>query len=453
MEEADRRVAEAREAEQVVQAAHRAHAVRGDLVVGEPCPVCLQDVTSLPEKATAPALTITKANREKAERAHRNALDAHSAAQQAATAAVTMLDQVASDLEQVEHKLEGSPSQDDVVRTLEEVGAARTERDRTARAADTARRAHRDATAAREALIGEEREARHDYDAARDEVASLGAPARIGREASLAEEWHSLVRWSAAEADKRRAEVETQSKKAASVAHRVDQRVADLADRCRAEGVDVARGTEPGGAARQALGQASADHGRLLEQAAAAEKLRTELAKVESSRDIAGSLATHLDARHFEKWLLDEALTALAQGATEVLATLSGGQYALRVDRKSGGFSVVDHRNADQLRSARTLSGGETFLASLALALALADRIAVLAAHGVARLESIFLDEGFGTLDADTLDVVASAIEELGASGRLVGVVSHVADLAERLPVRFEVTRTGNASTIERVDR
>jgi exonuclease SbcC len=76
-----------------------------------------------------------------------------------------------------------------------------------------------------------------------------------------------------------------------------------------------------------------------------------------------------------------------------------------------------------------------------------------LAARGAARLESIFLDEGFGSLDPDTLDVVASAIEELGATGRVVGVVSHVTELAERLPVRYELTRAGNASTIERVDR
>ncbi len=175
--------------------------------------------------------------------------------------------------------------------------------------------------------------------------------------------------------------------------------------------------------------------------------------RCETRRDVARGLATHLDARHFEKWVLDEALTALAEGATEVLSTLSGGQYALRVDPQGRLPRGRPSQRRRELRTARTLSGGETFLASLALALALADRIAVLAAHGAARLESIFLDEGFGTLDADTLDVVTTAIEELGASGRLVGVVSHVADLAERLPVRFEVSRSGNASTIERVDR
>src|SRR5690606_39940208 len=120
---------------------------------------------------------------------------------------------------------------------------------------------------------------------------------------------------------------------------------------------------------------------------------------------------------------------------------LSGGAYALAVDPRSGGFGVVHHTAASQVRSARTLSGGETFLASLALALALADQVASLAAAGAARLDSLFLDEGFGTLDPDTLDVVAAALDDLGARGRVVGIVTHVRELAERLPVRFEIGR------------
>jgi DNA repair protein SbcC/Rad50 len=113
---------------------------------------------------------------------------------------------------------------------------------------------------------------------------------------------------------------------------------------------------------------------------------------------------------------------------------------------------VLDHRNADEPRTVRSLSGGERFLASLALALALAEHVAELAAEGAARLESLFLDEGFGTLDADTLDVVAAAIEELGSRGRMVGVVTHVRDLAERIPVRFDVRRGPEGSTVRRVD-
>ena len=95
---------------------------------------------------------------------------------------------------------------------------------------------------------------------------------------------------------------------------------------------------------------------------------------------------------------------------------------------------VVDHNNADELRLARTLSGGETFLASLSLALALSDDVAQLAAHGAARLDALFLDEGFGTLDPDTLDTVASVIEALGARGRMVGLITHVAEAGRAHP-------------------
>ena len=89
----------------------------------------------------------------------------------------------------------------------------------------------------------------------------------------------------------------------------------------------------------------------------------------------------------------------------------------------------------------KTLSGGETFQASLALALALSEQLSTLAAGGRTTLDSIFLDEGFGTLDPDALEVVASTLENLAQGNRMVGVVTHVAALAERVPVRFEVTR------------
>jgi exonuclease SbcC len=166
---------------------------------------------------------------------------------------------------------------------------------------------------------------------------------------------------------------------------------------------------------------------------------------------VSDTLARHLAANRFEQWLLDEALHQLVAGATVILDELSGGAYALAVDGRTGGFSVIDHTNASQARSARTLSGGETFLASLALALALAEQVAGLAAR-TARLEALFLDEGFGTLDPEMLDVVASALDELGARGRMVGVVTHVRELADRLPVRFEVRKVGGVATVERVD-
>ena len=111
--------------------------------------------------------------------------------------------------------------------------------------------------------------------------------------------------------------------------------------------------------------------------------------------------------------MVAEALDLLVTDASRVLQELSSGQYSFAFDETNRDFLVVDHRNADERRSVRTLSGGETFQASLALALALSDQLGDLAANGAARLESIFLDEGFGTLDPDTLDVVASTIENL----------------------------------------
>jgi exonuclease SbcC len=128
----------------------------------------------------------------------------------------------------------------------------------------------------------------------------------------------------------------------------------------------------------------------------------------------------------------------LVDAASRTLLSLTQGHYSLRYSSDEE-FVVVDHRNADETRSVRTLSGGETFQAALALALALSDQLAELSAAGGAKLDAIFCDEGFGSLDADTLDAVASTIESLATSGRVVGLVTHVPALAERVPVRFRV--------------
>ena len=95
---------------------------------------------------------------------------------------------------------------------------------------------------------------------------------------------------------------------------------------------------------------------------------------------------------------------------------ISGGRYSL--SPAGDEFKVVDHHNADERRSVKTLSGGETFLASLALALALSRHVGELASEGMgAKLESVFIDEGFGTLDPATLDEVIDALERLRADG------------------------------------
>jgi exonuclease SbcC len=192
-------------------------------------------------------------------------------------------------------------------------------------------------------------------------------------------------------------------------------------------------------AAALAVERAKATRERVLDRRAQAEKLREQLGGYERDAQVSKALAQHLRANQFERWLLTEALDALVDGASRILNELSGGRYDLA--HADGEFTVVDHADASMRRGVRTLSGGETFQASLALALALSEQLAGLSSAS-ASLESIMLDEGFGTLDPETMDTVAATLENLAAKGdRMVGVVTHVAGLAERIPVRFEVSR------------
>ncbi|QGU88709.1 exonuclease subunit SbcC [Erwinia sorbitola] len=113
------------------------------------------------------------------------------------------------------------------------------------------------------------------------------------------------------------------------------------------------------------------------------------------------------------------------------------GRYLLqRKSQEALELQVVDTWQADAQRDTRTLSGGESFLVSLALALALSD----LVSHKT-RIESLFLDEGFGTLDAETLDSALDALDTLNASGKTIGVISHVEAMKERIPVQIKVKK------------
>jgi exonuclease SbcC len=105
---------------------------------------------------------------------------------------------------------------------------------------------------------------------------------------------------------------------------------------------------------------------------------------------------------------------------------------------------VID-RHTGESRSPKSLSGGETFYTSLALALGLAD--VVRAEAGGVELDTLFIDEGFGTLDAETLDQVMSVIDELRDGGRVVGIVSHVPDLKEQIAERLEIRRRADGSS------
>jgi exonuclease SbcC len=115
-------------------------------------------------------------------------------------------------------------------------------------------------------------------------------------------------------------------------------------------------------------------------------------------------------------------------------------------DRRGGlGLQVHDGWTGD-LRDPATLSGGETFYTSLALALGLADVVAHEA--GGTEIDTLFVDEGFGSLDADTLDEVMDVLDQLRSGGRAVGIVSHVGDLRARVPAQVHVRKTRAGSTL-----
>lgn len=158
------------------------------------------------------------------------------------------------------------------------------------------------------------------------------------------------------------------------------------------------------------------------------------------------ALATELRADRLIAFLQNEALQVLCVAGTAHLAALSDGRY--RLISEDDEFHVVDVWNGEDCRSVKTLSGGETFLASLALALALSEHVQALSTLQTARLESLFLDEGFGTLDADSLEQVVQAIEQIGGNGRVVGVITHITDLAERLPSRIIVEKSPRGSRL-----
>ncbi|MGP7997703.1 MAG: AAA family ATPase [Streptosporangiaceae bacterium] len=138
------------------------------------------------------------------------------------------------------------------------------------------------------------------------------------------------------------------------------------------------------------------------------------------------------------------------------LSAMSSGRYELRRTDEAGSrreragltLAVID-RHTGAERSPGSLSGGETFYTSLALALGLAD--VVKAEAGGVDLDTLFIDEGFGALDTETLDQVMAVIDELRDRGRVVGIVSHVADLKDRVPERLEVRRLPDGSSAARV--
>ena len=426
---------------------HLAHSLRAHLVLGEPCPVCQQDVDAFPVvdepsdlEELASVLAQRKQERDDALELHMDAAKEHHEAEGLRKAKQ-------SAWKELDASLRNQPPLPEVERRIAAIEVASRELDTSEQHLTKAKRvADETAKVLKEA---KEREANKwdEYHSQRDGVTDLSlSPPKPGT--VLIEAWQDLEAWAQDQAPKLRKELAALVERAGKLEHKGKTLHDKLAKAFAEHNLPFDDDAKVHVATAVLNAQKALDDMR--NKLAEKRKCKQQAKAAQSEADVAKALAQHLTAPQFPRWLLAAAFDRLVSGASATLRELSGGQYTFHSNAKFE-FDVVDHANAGETRSAKTLSGGETFLASLALALTLAEHVSDLAAAGTAKLESIFLDEGFGSLDGETLDTVATAIEELSTRGRTVGIVTHVADLAERVPVRFKVSKTAATAVVERV--
>ncbi|MXW16596.1 MAG: SMC family ATPase [Gemmatimonadetes bacterium] len=496
-----------------LRAAHSAADMAHHLQTGEPCPVCLQTVARLPDHAAPADLDAARKRHHAALESSTRATAQRDRCASARTAHTATHELQKQSTESLRQSLAEAPAQPDISAIIAEVArtdaqarllenrlndaaAERTARERDAhhaaaalkeqeevvatlrdhlatapspeettrllgdiRAADkavhqarteeaSARQAHDTATEVHQRWESRLGGAWSEYHAARDSVAEMGPPSVA--EGDLAGSWNALSEWA------RRTHRATQDVMARADADRTatatgkDNLDTEIRQRCATDGLTLDPDEDPAQKVSEGLGAARRELDHLRAASAKRQRVEAEAGETRTRALVAKDLGSHLGAKRFGAWMQNQILAWLVEGATARLHELSSGQYSLDLSERNE-FLVIDHRNADEPRLARTLSGGETFLASLALALSLAEQVANLAAHGSAKLEALFLDEGFGTLDSETLDVVAATIEQLGTE-RMVGLVTHVPELAGRIPVQYRVTKVGNSSSVERVE-
>ena len=448
--EAEAALPAAEGAKTAIERVHAAQHVAAHLEKGAPCPVCLQPVSKIPKHPAVPGLREAE---DAVEAARRVLTTARKTSDKAATAHVRSESELAgleAQLAEIEGDLASHPDRAEIEASLVSIKEAESA---VEEARSVENKARKDLDRARKDLVSlqsKETKARNAFETARDRVAALGPPP--AERTSLLDDWQVLASW----ADKRARELKEEAsgldKEAAHAEGQREALVDRLLEACTECDLRVVRDEDPLEAVVEAQAEAKNEIAEVSAAIEEAKALRRASKTLEIEQKTAEELALHLSARagRFESWLVKAALRRLVEGATAILEQLSDGQYALTID-DGGAFQVIDRHNADETRSAKTLSGGETFLASLALALALSDQLADLASEGAASLEAIFLDEGFGTLDPETLDTVAATVENLAEDGRMVGIVTHVRELAERVPVQYRVRKDLRTSTVEQV--
>ena len=445
---ADDALAEAQVALEATRLEHASADLAETLHVGEECPVCRQTVQTLLPHETPANMNAARTAVEIATKSLRQLRDAHQEAAKAAASAQSALDGTQSRLDKAAEVMADALPEAELVQQLKAIAVAddavaSTRKEATARQTELAA-----AERSRKALEAEEQSAWDALRTARDKLVALGAPAVGTSGQDLAKSWTILTDWASVERDNRQQRLPELTETADKLKQQLADAVAALADLLAEHDIaDMDPISRVPAVVAERRARAEAFLTRIREDRKKAAKLDKEIEAHKEDAQVASMLGNLLRATSFERWLCSEALDSLVTEASATLMELSGGQYELDRDERND-LVVIDYEDAGARRPVHTLSGGETFQASLALALALSRQVIGLSA-GMRELNSMFLDEGFGTLDSDTLETVASTLERLAAdSDRMVGVITHVSELAERVPVRFVVNRTGTTSTI-----
>ena len=492
-----------------------AGALAGELTEGEPCPVCgstthpspasagtdgatRQQVEAAEERQKQADEALTGALRERdtcatrlqeAQRgsdgmdapAAKEALEAAATALATARAAADGVEELVERLDAFDAGTEQERAALDAARSAQESARSRLEAEREALAQDqqrclAARGTWPSVTTRAAALLVRAKEAEdasQDVDTARTALAQARSALADLASALTEEGFTSVAQATAALMERGAIEALAASVRAAATAHeRVrlgleDPQIAALSgqeeDRLEAATAELAQ-------ADAAARQAASVQARTAESH---EHLRRAVYGVEQAatayEEAAGSSADLIRVANLARgeneagtplatWVLQARFEEVLVFANERLSQMSSGRYELirvaeetsqRRRRKGLGLAVIDHLGDERTRDPRTLSGGETFYVSLSLALALADVVS--AESGGVSLETLFIDEGFGTLDADTLQAVMAQIDHLRAGGRTVGIVSHVAELRDQIAERIAVRRVASGGSTLKV--
>jgi exonuclease SbcC len=427
-----------------IERAHQAHVLRDALAVGEPCPVCEQKVSKLPRGprpselgAIGKAETDAKTLLERATKAARAAVTGFTKAEGAVAAARRRLEDQETELASSREAL-GDLVGDaaDPLAEVERRLALLTEaREAVTAAADELERARAEVASWTDAKEGLAKVATrivaqlshvagvlalpppdHDAPVAAlvDDAATLRAAARTAVTDAMKEREEAL----AAEAEAR-----------ASLA-----KLRESLDLPAATAVEAAV-REAIRSATEAEGHAKALRAMVTESAALDEQEKS----LKTTLGLYVQLADDMTDKNFIKYMLEEKRRLLSDIGSQRLREMT---RRYRFDDR-GEFNVVDELDGDKERTVDTLSGGETFLASLALSLALAEAVT---RHG-GRLQCFFLDEGFGSLDPEALDSALEGIEHIVTEDRLIGLVSHVEALRNRVTDKLVLDKDDDGMT------